>query len=45
MLKKTILLENKASLTATNLQIVIKTEIRESAISIEDIGFLVIDHP
>jgi CRISPR-associated protein Cas1 len=45
MLKKTILLENKASLTTKNLQLVIKSEIRESAISIEDIGFLVIDHP
>lgn len=45
MLKKTILLENKASLTTKNLQLVIKTEVRESAISIEDIGFLVIDHP
>ena len=45
MLKKTILLENKASLTTKNLQLVIKSEIRESAIPIEDIGFLVIDHP
>lgn len=45
MLKKTILLENKASLTAKNLQLVIKTEIRESAIPIEDIGFIVIDNP
>lgn len=45
MLKKTILLENKASLTTKNLQLIIKSEIRESAIPIEDIGFLVIDHP
>ena len=45
MLKKTILLENKASLTAKNLQLVIKSEVRESTIPIEDIGFLVIDHP
>ena len=45
MLKKTILLENKASLTAKNLQLIIKSEIRESSISIEDIGFLVIDNP
>ena len=45
MLKKTILLENKASLSAKNLQLVIKSEIRESTIPIEDIGFLVIDNP
>lgn len=45
MLKKSILLENKASVTAKNLQLVIKSEIRESTIPIEDIGFLVIDNP
>lgn len=44
MLKKTILLENKASLSTKNLQLVIKTETRESSIPIEDIGYLVIDH-
>lgn len=45
MLKKTVLLENKASLTAKNMQLVIKTEARERTIPIEDIGFIVIDHP
>ncbi len=45
MLKKSILLENKASLSTKNLQLVIKTETRESSIPIEDIGYLVIDHP
>lgn len=45
MLKKTILLENKASLIIKNLQLVIKSEIRESTIPIEDIGFLVLDNP
>lgn len=45
MLKKSILFENKASLTTQNLQLVIKSEIRESSIPIEDIGYLVIDHP
>ncbi len=45
MLKKSILLENKASITAKNLQLIIKSEIRESSIPIEDIGFIVIDHP
>lgn len=44
MLKKTILLENKASLSTKNLQLVIKTEVKESRIPIEDIGFLVIDN-
>ena len=44
MLKKTILLENKASLSTKNLQLVIKTDTRESHIPIEDIGFLVIDN-
>lgn len=45
MLKKSILLENKASLSTKNLQLIIKTETRESSIPIEDIGYLVIDHP
>lgn len=44
MLKKTILLENKASLSTKNLQLVIKTDVRESTIPIEDIGFLVLDN-
>lgn len=45
MLKKSILLENKASVTTKNLQLVIKTEAKESAIPIEDIGYVVIDNP
>lgn len=45
MLKKTLLLENKTSVTTKNNQLVIKSEIRESSIPIEDIGFLVVDHP
>jgi CRISPR-associated protein Cas1 len=44
MIKKSILIENKTSITAKNLQLIIKSEIRESSISIEDIGFLVLDH-
>lgn len=44
MLKKSILLENKASLTTKNLQLVIKTDVRESTIPIEDIGYIVIDN-
>lgn len=44
MIKRTILIENKSSITTKNQQLVIKSEIRESAIPIEDIGFLVLDH-
>ena len=44
MIKKSILIENKTSITAKNLQLNIKSEIRESIIPIEDIGFLVLDH-
>lgn len=44
MLKKSILIENKTSITSKNLQLVIKSDIRESTIPIEDIGFLVLDH-
>lgn len=44
MIKKTILIENKSSISSKNLQLVIKSEIRETSIPIEDIGFLVIDH-
>jgi CRISPR-associated protein Cas1 len=44
MLKKTILIENKSSISAKNLQLIIKSEIRESSIPIEEIGFLVLDH-
>ena len=45
MLKKTILVESKSSLTIKNLQLVIQSEIRQSTIPVEDIGFIVIDHP
>lgn len=45
MIKKTILVENKSAITTKNQQLVLKSEIRESTISIEDIGFLVLDHP
>ncbi|MEZ4853806.1 type II CRISPR-associated endonuclease Cas1 [Flavobacterium sp.] len=44
MIKKSILLENKASITTQHLQLKIKTESRESSIPIEDIGFIVIDN-
>jgi CRISPR-associated protein Cas1 len=44
MLKRSILIENKAAINAQNLQLIIKTESRETSIPIEDIGFLVIDN-
>lgn len=44
MIRKSLLVENKTVITAKNLQLVLKSEIRESIIPIEDIGFLVIDH-
>lgn len=44
MIKRTILIENKAAISTKNLQLVIKTEIKESTVPIEDIGFLVIDN-
>lgn len=45
MLKKSILIEKKASISTKYQQLTIKTAEREAAIPIEDIGFLVIDHP
>lgn len=45
MIKRTLLVENKAAITAKNLQLVIKNDLRESTIPIEDIGFLVLDNP
>ncbi len=44
MIKRTILVENKTSITTKNQQLVLKSEIRENTIPIEDIGFLVLDH-
>ena len=44
MLKKSILIENKCSITSKNLQLVIKSESREASIPVEDIGFIVIDN-
>ena len=45
MIKKTSLVENKSAITTKNQQLVLKSQIRESTIPIEDIGFLVLDHP
>ena len=45
MLKKSLLIEKKSQITCKNLQLQIKSELREATIPIEDIGFLVIDNP
>ncbi len=45
MLKRSILVEKKASITCKNQQLVIDTQERSATIPIEDIGFIVIDHP
>jgi len=44
MIKRTLLVENKTVITTRNLQLILKSEIRESSVPIEDIGFLIIDH-
>jgi CRISP-associated protein Cas1 len=44
MMKRTLLVENKTFITTKNLQLVLKSEVRESTVPIEDIGFLVIDN-
>lgn len=44
MIKRTLLVENKTVITTKNLQLILKSEIKESSIPIEDIGFLVIDN-
>lgn len=44
MLKKSILIENKCSLTVQHQQLKIKSELRDGSIPIEDIGYLVLDH-
>jgi CRISPR-associated protein Cas1 len=44
MIKRTLFIENKFSITTKNQQLILKSEIRESSIPIEDIGFIVLDH-
>lgn len=44
MLKKSILIESKASITTKNLQLIIDTKDRIGSIPIEDIGILVLDN-
>ncbi|PXX26311.1 type II CRISPR-associated endonuclease Cas1 [Arenibacter sp. ARW7G5Y1] len=45
MIKRSILIEKKAKIICRNLQLFIETEERTATIPMEDIGFLVIDHP
>jgi len=45
MIKKSILIESRSSITTKNWQLVIESEIRQSTIPIEDIGILVLDNP
>ena len=45
MIKKSILIESRSSITTKNRQLVIESEIRQSTIPVEDIGILVLDHP
>lgn len=45
MLKRSILIENKSKVTCKNLQLIIKSDLREASIPIEDIGYILIDNP
>lgn len=44
MIKRTVLVENKSSIKVRNNQLIIQSDVRESSLPIEDIGFLVLDH-
>lgn len=45
MIKNTILIENKVSITTKNNQLIIRTDQKDTSTPIEDLGFLVLDHP
>jgi CRISPR-associated protein Cas1 len=45
MLKRTLFFSNKASLTTKFEQLVVSTAFKNTTIPIEDIGFIVIEHP
>ncbi len=45
MIKRSLLIENKTSITTKHLQLVLKSETKDGTVPIEDIGFIVIDHP
>ncbi len=45
MLKRSLFFGNKASITTKHQQLIVKTAEREASIPIEDIGFIVLEHP
>ncbi|MHB1105827.1 MAG: type II CRISPR-associated endonuclease Cas1 [Lutibacter sp.] len=45
MLKKTLFFSNKAILTTKDEQLVVRSDLRNTTIPIEDIGFVVMEHP
>lgn len=45
MIKRTLLVENKTTITCKNNQLVLRSESREGTVPIEDIGYIVLDHP
>lgn len=45
MIKRTLFFGNKTSLTTKLEQLIIKTETRDTSVPIEDLGFVVIEHP
>jgi len=45
MIKRTLFFGNKASLTTKLEQLVIKTELKQTTTPIEDLGFIVLEHP
>jgi CRISPR-associated protein Cas1 len=45
MIKRTLFFGNKASLTTKFEQLVIKTELKQTTTPIEDLGFIVLEHP
>lgn len=45
MIKRSLFFENKCTLTTQFEQLVIKTATRETTVPIEDIGFVIIEHP
>lgn len=44
MIKRTLFFTNKTSITTKWEQLVVKTELREKTVPIEDIGFIVIEN-
>ncbi|MBQ0118064.1 MAG: type II CRISPR-associated endonuclease Cas1 [Flavobacterium sp.] len=45
MIKRTVLVENKMSITTKWNQLVLKSDLVERTVPLEDLGYLVLDHP